>query len=85
MYVDVDATPGPFSLNVVTMGQETGRKWRVKVTQLRLGDELLAPQNCLQYYTELAGAIETFNYQYNTQGNAGEASPGYFVSSQDRG
>lgn len=75
----MDATNGPFTMNVVTMGAEPGRKWRIKVTQLRPGNELLAPQNCLQYFTELTGAIESFNYQHNIGGNAGQAIPGYFV------
>lgn len=61
------------------MGDNSPRIFRIKVTQLKRNDEYLAPKNCLQYYTEPNGVIQTFNYQYGENGNLPSATPGYFV------
>ncbi|XP_068085726.1 uncharacterized protein [Anabrus simplex] len=63
VYMDVDATTGPYRLSVLSMGGSFPRMFRIKVTQLRPGYAKTAPKNCLQYYTGVRGTIESFNYQ----------------------
>ncbi|KAL1129025.1 hypothetical protein AAG570_013557, partial [Ranatra chinensis] len=59
MYLDVDETSGPIKLSVVS---PLVNPFRIKVRQLCRTDPLLAPNNCLQYYTGRRGTISSFNY-----------------------
>ncbi|PSN52667.1 hypothetical protein C0J52_06027 [Blattella germanica] len=76
LYVDVDNTRGPIRLNVLAMGGNFPRMFRIKITQVKRGSPLEAPRNCLQYYRGAMGTIESFNYQMNADSNL-PARPGY--------
>ncbi|XP_049845617.1 uncharacterized protein LOC126298360 [Schistocerca gregaria] len=71
IYVPVDAAIGSASVSIMIM--TSGIKpyqWRIRATQINCKENvnLAAPQGCLQYYTELSGSIQSFNY-YHGQGH----------------
>lgn len=46
----------------ITLGTDTtGRKWKIKVTQIECDSMSRAPPGCLQYYTGSTGTIASFN------------------------
>ena len=61
VYVDVSENDGPYQLSVIRSASGSSR-FRIKVTQVRKGDLLEAPANCLQYYQGPTGQISSFNY-----------------------
>lgn len=76
VYVDVDnAKDGKLFLSVITK-VATSRAYNIRVSQLK-GNE--APFNCLQYYTEPEGWIQTFNYE-DASKYVEFRNPSYFVS-----
>ncbi|KAI5729964.1 hypothetical protein M8J76_008477 [Diaphorina citri] len=63
-HIYVNVNPGSsVSLMVMTSGGAT-YMWKMKITQIdcKRDSELVAPIGCLQYYTELSGSIQSFNY-----------------------
>ncbi|KAJ9595502.1 hypothetical protein L9F63_013324, partial [Diploptera punctata] len=76
MYVDMDNTNGPLRLNMLIMGGNLPRSFRIKITQIKKGSPLEAPKNCLQYYRGSQGTIESFNYQIPTDSTL-PTRPGY--------
>ncbi|KDR12057.1 uncharacterized protein LOC110836571 [Zootermopsis nevadensis] len=65
LYVPVDATVGSASVSLMVM--TSGAKayqWHIRATQIdcRTTPELVAPNGCLQYHTDLSGNIRSFNY-----------------------
>ncbi|XP_049772117.1 uncharacterized protein LOC126154588 [Schistocerca cancellata] len=63
IYMDVDSSNGPFQLSVSQGGGNFPRRFKIKVTQLRPGDRLESPRNCLQYYVGVRGSFHSFNYE----------------------
>uniref|UniRef100_A0A1B6E6U2 CUB domain-containing protein n=2 Tax=Clastoptera arizonana TaxID=38151 RepID=A0A1B6E6U2_9HEMI len=63
LYVDVSSASGPIVLTVLSSGAQGLPKFRIRIFQLKEGDQLLAPYNCLQYYSSKEGVIKSFNYQ----------------------
>ncbi|KAH8374593.1 hypothetical protein KR200_001934 [Drosophila serrata] len=60
IYIHVgDSNEGKVYLSVFMKVSGGGRSFNIKVTQV---DENLAPNNCLQYFTEGEGLIKSFNY-----------------------
>ncbi|CAL1276939.1 unnamed protein product, partial [Larinioides sclopetarius] len=59
-YVDVEDS-GAISLHVTMVGVY-GRRFNMKITQLRCISRDAAPPHCLQYHTGTRGAIKSFNY-----------------------
>ena len=43
-------------------GTSTTRQWDIKVTQIPCHGSTKPPSGCLQYHTDLAGRIKTFNF-----------------------
>ncbi|KAK9503036.1 hypothetical protein O3M35_011689 [Rhynocoris fuscipes] len=60
MYVDVDESKGPVMLTVISPEKKT---FKIRIKQICDGDSLEAPRNCLQYYSNPSGAIQSFNYR----------------------
>lgn len=76
MYIEVgDLLDGNLTLTVVTQTAED-RAFSIKITQLK---DNLAPQDCLQYFTEPEGIIKTFNYD-DISKIVTYRNPSYFVS-----
>ncbi|XP_067004160.2 uncharacterized protein [Anabrus simplex] len=66
IYVPVDAAVGSASVSLMVMTSGTKPyHWRIRTTQIDCKEqpELVAPTGCLQYHTEMAGTIQSFNYQ----------------------
>ncbi|KAH8292433.1 hypothetical protein KR054_009913 [Drosophila jambulina] len=60
IYIHVgDSNEGKVYLSVFMKVSGGGRSFNIKVTQV---DDDLAPNNCLQYFTEGEGIIKSFNY-----------------------
>ncbi|KAH8248240.1 hypothetical protein KR038_008276 [Drosophila bunnanda] len=60
IYIHVgDSNEGKVYLSVFMKVSGGGRSFNIKVTQV---DDDLAPNNCLQYFTEGEGLIKSFNY-----------------------
>lgn len=81
VYVDVDERDGPVTLTLMSSGAQgvpQPQDWTVQVTQLRKCHPNLAPRNCLQYFTEPQGIVESFNYI--PRNITFPATPGYFVN-----
>lgn len=59
-------TPGTntFTLNVLTSGTSTNRMWNILIRQIPCGTAYTAPDGCLQWYTDSAGTITSYNFQY---------------------
>mgnify|MGYP006952289188 FL=1 len=79
VYVEVNDSDGPFNINILTMGEYFSRSFRIKITQLKMGDELVSPRNCLQYYTSPNGFVQSFNYRKYYLEDFGKQNNGYFV------
>ncbi|KAG8285692.1 hypothetical protein J6590_075426 [Homalodisca vitripennis] len=77
IHLDVDETTGPVSLTLLSSGAYgIPKNFKVRVTQLKNDSPLLAPNNCLQFYTEPQGSVESFNYSpFNSTTSI---APGYF-------
>lgn len=76
MYIEVgDFLDEKLTLTVITQKAED-RAFSIKITQLK---EYLAPQDCLQYFTEPEGVIKTFNYD-DISKIVTYRNPSYFVS-----
>jgi len=60
MYVDVSGTDGPYKITVTTSTETYERKWKIRVIQYT-DSEYCPPKNCLQYFTESAGTVSSFN------------------------
>lgn len=63
MYLDLGSGNGGARVNIATTSTNSSRSWRIKVTQLPCDSPSKAPANCLQYYTDYSGTINSFNYQ----------------------
>ncbi|XP_034661338.1 uncharacterized protein LOC117896911 [Drosophila subobscura] len=60
IYIHVgDSNEGKVYLSVIVKVSSGGRSFNIKVTQV---EDDLAPNNCLQYFTETEGIIKSFNY-----------------------
>ncbi|BFF89197.1 uncharacterized protein DMAD_08001 [Drosophila madeirensis] len=60
IYIHVgDSNEGKVYLSVFVKVSSGGRSFNIKVTQV---EDDLAPNNCLQYFTETEGIIKSFNY-----------------------
>merc|ERR1712032_950288 len=63
MYVDMGlSSNNPVVLTVVTAGASFSRTFSVKITQIECTSLAKAADGCLQYYTGVAGRVESFNY-----------------------
>lgn len=75
VYFDVDDSPNRQVFISVITKTAASRAYNIRVKQFK---ELDGPYNCLQYYTEPNGYIQTFNYE-----DAGKfvefRNPSYFV------
>uniref|UniRef100_A0A8D8Z1W6 CUB domain-containing protein n=2 Tax=Cacopsylla melanoneura TaxID=428564 RepID=A0A8D8Z1W6_9HEMI len=63
-HVYVNVSPGSsVSLMVMTSGGAP-YMWKIKITQIdcKKDSALVAPNGCLQYYTDISGTIQSFNY-----------------------
>ncbi|GAB0093103.1 uncharacterized protein DMENIID0001_081660 [Sergentomyia squamirostris] len=63
MYIDVSDSASRMLFLSVLSSVPDARAFSIRITQLKSS---LAPQNCLQYYTEPTGIIQTFNYEDNS-------------------
>ena len=62
MYIETGRSSTAATLNVDTGTSSTfSRSWRIKVTMIECVNPNRAPTDCVQYYTGLAGQIESFN------------------------
>jgi len=52
----------PVVLTVVTAGPSFSRTFSVKISQIECDSLAKAADGCLQYYTGVAGTVESFNY-----------------------
>ncbi|EDW38515.1 GL12640 [Drosophila persimilis] len=60
IYIHVgDSNEGKVYLSVFVKVSSGGRSFNIKVTQV---EDDLAPNNCLQYFTETEGIVKSFNY-----------------------
>lgn len=60
MYVHVgNSNEGKVYLSVFVKVSSGGRSFNIKVSQI---EDDLAPENCLQYFTDGQGIIKSFNY-----------------------
>jgi len=63
MYVDADGmTCNQLSFTWMKYNEQ---KFNIKISQIECGSEMLAPPNCLQYFTGLEGTIKSFNFDEN--------------------
>lgn len=77
MYVNVEsALERKIYLSVLT-NTATARAFNIRVSQLQ---EAVAPDGCLQYHTETAGFVQSFNYADKSE-VVDYRRPSYFVSS----
>jgi len=60
IYVPVDQTSNELSIVISMSGDDIPRSWAIRVLQLDSKSDL-PPSNCLQYYTDNTGSIESFN------------------------
>ena len=60
MYVDGGSGKSPTTLTFITTG-DYARTFKVKVGQLECGEGSV--EGCLQYYTQVSGVIQSFNYR----------------------
>ncbi|XP_059610087.1 uncharacterized protein LOC132257265 [Phlebotomus argentipes] len=63
MYVDVSDSASRLLFLSMLSSVADNRAFSVRITQLKSN---LAPPNCLQYFTEPSGIIQTFNYEDNS-------------------
>ncbi|XP_055678018.1 uncharacterized protein LOC129786801 [Lutzomyia longipalpis] len=63
MYVDVSDSASRMMFLSMLSAVSDARAFSVRITQLKNN---LAPQNCLQYFTESSGIIQSFNYEDNS-------------------
>ncbi|CAH0391572.1 unnamed protein product [Bemisia tabaci] len=65
LYVPVDPSVAGFtvSLMVMTSGGSP-HLWKIRITQIdcKTQVQLMAPNGCLQYFTDLSGNVQSFNY-----------------------
>lgn len=67
LYLDMgDDASNTIDINLSFSGTSTSRSWEILVIQISCTASYKAPQGCLQYYTELASDIKTFNYLETT-------------------
>ncbi|XP_054715415.1 uncharacterized protein LOC129224894 [Uloborus diversus] len=59
-YVDVEDS-GAITLHITMVGHY-GRKFNIKVTQVKCASKEAAPPHCLQYHRGTRGSIKSFNY-----------------------
>ena len=45
-----------------TLMKYNEQKFNIKFSQIECGSDMLAPPNCLQYFTGLEGTIKSFNF-----------------------
>ncbi|XP_045128961.1 uncharacterized protein LOC123514814 [Portunus trituberculatus] len=83
MYLDMGSGNGAARINIATTSTNASRTWRIKVTQFPCDSASRAPPNCLQYYTDYSGTINSFNYQ-NEDGRHQLASQSYTVCIRTR-
>lgn len=77
VYVNVEsALERKIYLSVLT-NTATARAFNIRVSQLQ---EAVAPDGCLQYHTETAGFVQSFNYADKSE-VVDFRRPSYFVSS----
>lgn len=77
VYIDVRNSQKLF-LSILTHTADD-RAFSIKVTQLTVHDNL-APDGCLQFFTEAEGTIKTFNYDNDYSQIIKYRNPTYFVS-----
>nr|XP_045617852.1 uncharacterized protein LOC123770217 [Procambarus clarkii] len=63
MYLDLASGTGYARINIATTTAGFNRSWKIKVTQIPCASTSRVPPNCLQYYTDYSGTINSFNYQ----------------------
>merc|ERR1712193_571694 len=61
LYIHNDGAATVSTLTVTLGSATSGRKWKIKVTQIECDSMSLAPPGCLQYYTGSSGTITSFN------------------------
>ena len=49
-------------MNMAFTGEDTQRKWDIKVAQLLCGSPSAPPSGCLQWFTDRTGQITSFNF-----------------------
>lgn len=75
VYIDVDnSRERKLFMSVITKSAAS-RAYNIRVSQLKTD---LAPYNCLQYFTEPDGWIQTFNYE-DASKYVEARNPSYFV------
>lgn len=62
MYIYNDGAETAATITITLGSGTTGRKWKIKVTEIECDSTFCAPAGCLQYYTGSTGTITSFNY-----------------------
>jgi len=73
MYIDAGSGNSPVSLTFITTG-DYNRTFKMKITQIECGAVNRPFEGCLQYYHQVSGTIQSFNYV---------AAEGLHLSNQD--
>ncbi|KAL7636092.1 UNVERIFIED_CONTAM: hypothetical protein RMT77_013911 [Armadillidium vulgare] len=63
MYVDMPEGSTSARVNIATASNGYERQWKIKVSQISCYSRYKAPPNCLQYFTDYSGIMNSFNYQ----------------------
>jgi len=63
LYIEMGRESGnPVVLSVVTNGESTTRRWKIKISLIPCTNLLMAPSGCLQYFRSPSAVVESFNY-----------------------
>merc|ERR1719219_380257 len=62
MYIPASDQCNVLNANIGSSSAATTSAFTIKVTQIECSSKTVAPNGCLQYFTEDTGTIETFNY-----------------------
>ncbi|XP_054160404.1 uncharacterized protein LOC128958550 [Oppia nitens] len=63
IYVDMGrGSANPVVLSIVTNGNRSNRKWKLKINMIPCNNLDMAPSGCLQYYRSPTDVIKSFNF-----------------------
>ncbi|KAK8780420.1 hypothetical protein V5799_018237 [Amblyomma americanum] len=68
MYVDVSQTKQAILSVRLSARTEMERRWSIRITQVSCWSPNMAPEGCLQYHTNAADTITSFNFVRNPTG-----------------